>query len=289
LWRQLTLRTNYVFSKTTDNTSEIFSSYAAGNTYDHAQNPLDFTSGEHRLSGLDFRHHWSIAFVEEIPFFRSQKGVLGHILGGWGVSGTSILSSGQPFTPVQLFLNTFSGGSVFDTNYDLAFIGSLETARPFLANPNAPPNSVGIFAGDACAFAGVGCSLATNTLLDFAAVNTTGTATTVTQDKVHFIANGGTTADTIFGTPFGTAARNSLRDYKTVTANFQVFKSFKFGERATLRWHMSMLNVFNHPYFSSIDPFIEDAGLAREFTGFANPRLFSGGNRSIIFGLKILF
>jgi hypothetical protein len=58
-----------------------------------------------------------------------------------------------------------------------------------------------------------------------------------------------------------------------------------------------MLNAFNHPNFSSVDPFIDDAGLAQEGTGFANPSLTSGGiqtatgtpGRSIRFGLRIAF
>ena len=40
-----------------------------------------------------------------------------------------------------------------------------------------------------------------------------------------------------------------------------MFKDFKFSERTHLQWHMSMLNVFNHPNFSSIDPSLVDAGL----------------------------
>ena len=58
---------------------------------------------------------------------------------------------------------------------------------------------------------------------------------------------------------------------------------------------MTMLNVFNHPNFSTVDPFIDDAGLAAEGTGFATPSLTTGGilgaggipGRSIRFGLTL--
>jgi hypothetical protein len=62
-----------------------------------------------------------------------------------------------------------------------------------------------------------------------------------------------------------------------------------------------MLNVFNHPNYYSIDPFIDNAGLRSEGTGFADPTVFSGGltpnngatpgipGRKIAFGLKISF
>jgi len=58
-----------------------------------------------------------------------------------------------------------------------------------------------------------------------------------------------------------------------------------------------MENVFNHPNFYSIDPFVDDAGFATEGNGFADPRLWSGANpvtlsqgqRRIRFGLKVIF
>lgn len=55
------------------------------------------------------------------------------------------------------------------------------------------------------------------------------------------------------------------------------------------QWHMNRVNVFNHPNFESVDPFLDDAGLQDYYTGFADPRLNPGGNRSIRFGLRIIF
>jgi hypothetical protein len=125
------------------------------------------------------------------------------------------------------------------------------------------------------------CQIAPATLISFNAVNTasdfsTFVPTPITKNQVRFIVNGGV-AQSIFGVPFGNAARNSLRDAKTNSFNIGVYKDFKFWERAVLQWHMTMLNAFNHPNFSSVDPFLDDAGFASEGTGFANPLLFSGG------------
>ena len=59
-----------------------------------------------------------------------------------------------------------------------------------------------------------------------------------------------------------------------------------------------MLNVFNHPNFTSVDPFLDDAGLHSEGTGFGIPALTSGGlqngtvgapGRKISFGVKLLW
>jgi hypothetical protein len=301
LAHQLTLRTSYTYSKTLDNVSEIFSTGAAGNSIAYSQNVLNFKGQEYGLSGLDFPHTWTLSFVEDIPFMRSQHGVLGHILGGWAFSGSYVLQSGQGYTPSQEFLNASTGGVANDTNFDLANIGTLETSRPFVGSLSAPAAQVGIFAGDACSLTGAAgaCALPATQLISFNSFNSTGAIVDVTKSQVHFIANGGE-ADAIFGTPFGNAGRNSLRDHWTNAGNFTLFKNIKFWERAALQWHMTMNNVFNHPQygalFPGIDPFVEDAGLASPGVGFANPLIQSSasnncpaGVRCIFFGLKVIF
>jgi len=83
MFKQLTMRTGFTWSKTTDNASEIFSTGTAGNTVAISQNPLDFSKSEHGTSGLDFPKRWTVTFTEQIPFFREQHGLVGHLLGGW--------------------------------------------------------------------------------------------------------------------------------------------------------------------------------------------------------------
>lgn len=288
---QLTLFSSYTWSKTTDNSSEIFGTDAGGNSLAFSQDPLNYLGAEHGLSGLDIPQDWTLAFYESLPFFRGQQGVLGHLLGGWGVSGTYVLSSGQPYTPIQFAENFSSGGNYFDTPFDNQFAGTYETARPFLASPTAPASRVGVYAADACnIFGGGACSMAANTLLDFNALNSSSGATvnTTSQGSVRFIVNGAE-ADSLFNTPFGTAGRNILRDAWTNTGNFTLYKQVRISEAVQVRVWATAQNVFNTPNFGSIDPFIDDAGLASEGTGFALPQLFSGGQRIVKIGLKIYF
>jgi hypothetical protein len=299
LFKQLTMKTNYTWSKTTDNASEIFGTFAGGGTYAFAQDPLNFKGAEHSLSGLDFRHTWTVSFYEDIPVFRSQHGFAGHALGGWAVAGSYILQTGQNYTPVQAVLNRATGGfNSFDRDFNSAFNSGLETARPFVGNSSAPPNAIGIFAADACNFFGAGCTLAPDQLVNFTILNTVGGVLPVDSKQVHFIANG-KEADALFGTPFGNAGRNSLRGDKLNTVNLEFSKNVKLGERVSVTWHMSMVNAFNHPNFGftgpgsitdvTIDPFLEDAGLNFQGTGFADTSVLDGGHRTIRFGLKIKF
>lgn len=304
LWNQLTLKGTYTYSNTTDNASEIFSTAGAGSSSAFSQSQVNFTGDEHGTSGLDFPHSFGITVSEQIPFFRSQHGLVGHILGGWVVAGNYFITSGQPYTASQQFANCVSGlqtpsnptalnnsacspngpANPYDGAYNGAFVGNDGALRPFLGSNSAPVNAVGIYAADACPNYGVGCGDTPNTLLSLNAINASGSDTPVSTKQVRFITNG-VEADSIFGTPFGNVGRNTLRDYWTNTGNFALFKNFKIKERVTLVWHMQMLNVFNHPNFASIDPFIEDAGLTFQQTGFANPSLQNGGNRVIKFGL----
>lgn len=293
LWKQLTMSTTYTWSKTTDNVSEIFSTFGGGTSVAFSQNPLNFTSAEHGLSGLNIPQAWTLNMYEQIPLFRSQQGLAGHLFGGWAISGNYIISSGEPYTPSQVFTNFFTGGVGSDEPFDAAFIGTFETARPFIGSPNAPVSQVGIFAADACnLFGGPSCGLAPNALLSYNVLNQTGglTATPTTTSAVRFIANGGE-AQTVFGTPFGNAGRNILKDGDTNIANFSVIKSFKINERANVQFRATMLNVFNHSNFSTVDPFIDDAGLSSFETGFGLPGLSpnggSFGRRQVLFGVKI--
>ena len=122
---------------------------------------------------------------------------------------------------------------------------------------------------------------------------------------MKYILNG-PTAGSVFGTPFGNVGRNQVRDSISNTTNLEVSKNVKWGERVNITWHMSLVNAFNHPNygynlggadgagtFGGIDPFVDvDAGLSNRAGaafGFADPKVFDGGHRTIRFGLRIGF
>jgi len=295
LFNQLSMRANYSWSKTTDNASEIFGTFGGATTVAFSQDPWNYTTAEHGLSGLDFPQSFALSFNEDIPLLRSQRGILGHAFGGWSIGGTYLLQSGQPYNPTE-FDSAFSlyglnPYNVSDQSFLGAFNSGSDTTRPFLSNRSAPPTAVGIYAADACDLFGVLCTgVSPSALYDFTAMNASeGAATnTVSASQERFILNG-YEAEIVNGTPFGNVARNSLRDYWTNTANFQISKTSNWGDRVRLVWHMSMVNAFNHPNYGSIDPFLEDAGLVGLGTGFANPLVQNGGNRTIRFGMRVTF
>jgi hypothetical protein len=288
LWRQLTLRAGFTWSKTTDNASDIFNTIGPGNPNAFAQDPFDPLHGEHGLSGLDFPLNWTLSFYEQVPFFRSQAGFVGRVLGGWAFSGSYIISSGQTYTPVQYCINYCTGGTAYDTPFIAHFVGLYESARPFLLSPSAPVSQIAIFAGDLCNYSGAACAMAPNSLLNWNAANTTGAVQTIDPSSARFVVNGAY-ADTVYGTPWGNVGRNTLRDARTNTANLSVIKNVKVTERLNVEFHTAFLNVLNHPNYGTVDSYLDDAGYLQEGTGFGIPSLNSGGNRVVKFGLKVLF
>jgi hypothetical protein len=284
LLKQLTMRLGYTYAKTLDNVSEIFSTGLAGNTVAFPQNPLSPDRGEYSFSGLDYPHTFSVLVSEQVPFFKDQHGVFGHILGGWVFSANYFLESGQRYTPSQVsgLAAATAPGDFFDAAFIGAFVGT-DTARPFFGDRSAPQTSVGAFGGDACALFGVTgtepiCSPAlATTLLSVNAINQNGPAgapVTVTNNQVRYIMNGGT-AQTVFGTPFGNVPRNIAQDAISNIANVAVGKRFKLSERASFEFRTSVVNLFNHPNYSSVDPFLEDAGAPRApFVGFGDPTVY---------------
>jgi hypothetical protein len=318
LFKQLTIRSSYTFSKTLDNVSEIFSTFGGGNSVFFAQNPAQQVTGagEYSFSGLDYPHQWSILFTEQLPFFKEQHGLTGHILGGWALSANYLVASGQRYSPIQgsalaSVENLLTNGTDY---YDQAYIANfagVDTAHPFLGNLNAPSTAIGIFGADACfLLASVGtepvCDPANaNKLVSLNAANKSSAGLLdplgnpiapvfVTKDQVRFIMNG-TEAQSIFGTPFGNTPRNPVTNAISNIGNLSVFKNIKLGEHANFEFHTTFVNVLNHSNFSSVDPIVEDAGLTGAFNGFGDPTQTpsvttgSPPTRRIFFGGKITF
>jgi hypothetical protein len=298
LFKQLTLRAGYTFSKNLDNVSEIFATGTAGNTTFAAQNPFQTGDAERSISGLNIPNAFTVSATESIPFFKEQHGLVGHVLGGWEFSAAYVYGSGQPYTPSQgnvfaaINSATAANGNYFDTAYVGNFVG--DSARPFYGNPNAPATSVGIFCGDVrslfgisaanaatfCApFGGVGQLISFNAFNAPAAADPRGclrggaacTLVPVNLSDVRYIINMHT-AQTIFGTPFGNVARNVLNDATSNRLDASIFKNIKMGERSNFELRMSATNALNHFNFGSIDPNMEDAGLTQ-----SDIRLFGAG------------
>ncbi|HEY1679115.1 MAG TPA: TonB-dependent receptor [Candidatus Sulfotelmatobacter sp.] len=276
-WHGLTATGSYTYSKTIDNASEVFSTLGGGNTLAYAQDPFNTGGPERANSGIDFPHVVGIAVVYDLPFYKAQKGLVGHVLGGWQVNTTYRYTSGQPYTTIQRIP---TGGSLCDPLGD--FGGSFDACRPILSNSAAPLNTVGTYEG---------CP-PTVTFCDF----TTGAS--ITPNDVHWIQNTPEAAQ-VYGTPFAGVGRNTLRGQSISTSNLSFFKDIQITERLKAQFQAQAFNVFNTQFRGVPDPVLDDVARgtfqSTDFNSnggatFAGNIITDGiGRRRLLFGLKLIF
>jgi Carboxypeptidase regulatory-like domain len=288
--KNLNLGVTYTFSKALDNASEVF---AFGES-PMAQNPFDLDKGEYGLSGFDRKHSFSMNYIYTLPFHKSQTGFAGKVLGGWQINGTFNLASGRPFTPEQFRNSQVFSNSYLDAGFANTFIG-LDSLRPFNGNANVNPLLVGITNIDA-RLSGL---LAPNTpisptgfyLLNNLRSGGLGIQTPVTPNDVRFIYNGPGAA-LAFGTPFGTAGRNSVYGPVLNQMNMGVFKTTNLSETVKIQFRAEAFNVLNHPNSgfgvaagaSLPDLILENAGIT-----YGNQQEVALSSRRVQFGIRFIF
>ena len=108
-----TMAANYTWSKAlTDNQTDR--STAVQNVYN--------IKGEYGPAQYDIRNMFNADFIYAIPFFRTQHGFAGHVLGGWQLGGLVYTNGGIPYTVT--------------TSADPAGLGLLDSASAAGARPN---------------------------------------------------------------------------------------------------------------------------------------------------------
>src|SRR5260370_9791460 len=94
----LQFRTGYTYSKLLHVNSELFAgcysigSFTAPYYFVTNSNPTQYPSP----ASFDHRHAYKFNVIYELPFLKSQKGFLGHALGGWTLSSFYQLYAGHP-------------------------------------------------------------------------------------------------------------------------------------------------------------------------------------------------
>lgn len=292
-WHGATAGVTYTFSKNIDNTSDIFNTVSGGNTITFAQNPFDPSRAERSISGIDFPHAASLYLLYEVPFFRSQKGLVGKLLGGYQINPTWRYTSGQPYTVAQ---TRFDGQGAAVCDPSATFSGTFSPCRPFLSNTNAPVDMVGQCTNPALADCGLVDFYTTPNFQDDPAKVTN---TPISAKSVRWIINDEKSAK-FFGTPFAPTRRNLDRGDTTNNVNLAVIKNTKLGERLSLEFRAIAFNVLNRQFRGVPDPVIADGNAANggsfgntfqnESGGDSTNRVSSGiGRRRIEVGAKVIF
>jgi len=297
MFNQLSVGVSYTFSKSLDNASEVFV-FTESPT---AADPFNFRN-ERGYSGFDRPNALSLNFIWDIPFYKDQKGIIGHLAGGWQFNGIYNLADGQRYTPSDFINSEAVGSGYLDTLYDQNFIAS-DSSRPFVSNLKMPASSVAIEAEDASldGFKIPAKLLNGTTFLSMNALNLNGTVKVVPLSSVRYVVNGSAAA-AFFGNPFGDAARGSLQGPLLNNLNLGLFKNIRLQERVNLQLRLEAFNAFNHPNAGVgfiqgnlggpviPDRFVEDAGLQGLGSGFANNgNSVEYSTRVLQVGVKVVF
>lgn len=283
----LTANVAYTWSKATDNVSEIFSS-TGGVTTPIAQNPFDPSASESGVAAQSFPHVVSTYWVYEMPWMKNQQSLLGHILGGWQVSGTHRFQSGVPITPAQ---NTNNGDPYCDGGFNNSFIGAtLDSCRPLVGNPNAPFNTSGRY-------------LSATQLINVNNCQSTALAGTaacplINPSDVHFIVNNTFAVNAICkGNPFAcSASRNGFQAMARNQLDLAVSKNLKLNERVSLQLRADVFNALNYQYLGVPGLNVNNKNISGIGTaGVSTPGTFgetwanTGSNRSMILNAHLTF
>ncbi|MBV9241782.1 MAG: hypothetical protein JO314_07230, partial [Acidobacteria bacterium] len=288
-----------------DNASEIFSTFAGGQSVAIPQNPFDSTVGERGLSAFDQRHNFTTNFVIEAPWYKDQKGFTGHALGGWELTSIIRAASGRPYTPVEFFGN-------YDVGFDSAFLSGVGPIRPFNGNPTAPVGTIAFGYGAACyiLFGGPECNSAVpgnfiiyDTRFPGSQGKVVANAAAALQgarliyNDAGLLANFGSSgfaasdfeALNFFHTPYGNVGRNTFHGLPFFTVNLGVFKTTRISEKYKVEFRAEATNLMNRRNFGVPDAIAEDASFGNFVGSFQNPGWNAGSSRSLRFGLRFIF
>src|SRR5258708_17095542 len=115
-WKGLTARSNFTFGRSLGTGSVIQASSSIT-----VPNPFDFEHGfgTYGVQPFDVKVTYSLLMFYQPPFFRSQKGFLGHVLGGWTIAPLFTARSGNP-QRVNVGSNNEAFGEGQSANYENA-------------------------------------------------------------------------------------------------------------------------------------------------------------------------
>jgi hypothetical protein len=251
----------YTFSRSTDATS-------TGNTaFNTAFNDESTLADSRGLSDFDRTHRLAVSYRYDLPFFRTAEGWKHRALGGWAISGITIIQSGLPF-------------SVLDSGAGTGFLGAGSA-------PGVTTASLASGASVSSGYSSGGIGTRVDGYLNPAAFTPAPLLYPTECDPNQ--------ADpTVFPnsnfctTNFGNLGRNTFRGPGQQNWDFSLIKNFRITERQGLRFTADFFNIWNHANFANpASTDVENIGLTNSPFGKITSTV--GTPRLIQFSLRYSF
>lgn len=216
---QLTLGLAYTWSRNLANNASDRSN-AIYNTYDFHQS--------YGPPGINTPHVFKASYVWDLPVFKSQQGFLGHVLGGWELSGITTFQSGSSLTVTQ-------DNDPFSSD-------------DWGTGPGLFPGGIGI---DPSAIAPRADVVAGQRVSGPGSVAQYFNAAAFTDAIGHF----------------GTSGQGLLLGPGIANWDLSGIKNIKFSERVRMQFRAEFFNAFNHESFSTVSSNVDNANFGRITAG----------------------
>ena len=195
-------------------------------------------------SEQDIRHRFVATYIYEIPYKRDQKGFLGRVVGGWGISGIQTFQTGFPFNITESTDRCLCDGG---------------NQRPDYVGGNVvfydPRSNTAVSGRGNSWFDGTGG----------------GTSTAATNPFFHRVGSG--TSFALGAGRYGTLGRDVFHGPGLLNTDFTVFKKFSLTERQVLEFYANAFNLFNHTQFANPSGAISSVNFGRVTAAQVEPRL----------------
>jgi hypothetical protein len=235
----LSAQVNYTYGHAIDTGSE-----ATATNIDTTV-PLTEFGGARSMRGnslFDIRHRATFNYAYELPFWKSQHidaldgtsrllgSILGKVLGGWQVNGTTTFATGTPFSVTAGYdLN----GDGYNNDYPYICLpnSTVKGCTPVDINYLGTTVNDGHYTGS-----GTSNTLSMNQLPDsvFFPNVSTATGARAFEPGIMNVSNLG---------------RNQFRTAGRFNTDASMQKNFKVGEGKNLMFRVEAYNLFNHPWF----------------------------------------
>ncbi len=271
-WHGLTANSNFTWGRAlgTGVVGQASSSFTQ-------QNPFDI-SANYGQQSFDYKFIYNLNTYYEVPFFKGQHGVIGHILGGWTIS--------------PLFTAQSGGGNAI--GYTEGSCGACEafgevTTPGTSAVSSLTEDAVGFspFTGGTTLHRGVTGGTGTNIVFGTQAVGTKLTSTGILYGLNEFANPAQVYSEfrpCVLGLDTSCGGYYNLRGLPTWNIDAQVVKDLGlYKERVGAQFFFTFTNVLNHFQPSSGGGSISSPSTFGQITGASN------SPRSMEFGLRIHF
>ena len=264
----------YTRSKFIDNGSDIFG-VTGNNQNSTAVTPSIFggLTQDRAVSNYDRPNRVSLTAVYDLPFMRAQHGLIGHVFGGWQLSGVYVMESGAPLNITNGVEADGLGSTVNDRpNFNPAGTFGVRAIPASARNPS-PTGYINPDAGNA----------------------------PIDPATAMYIALPACDSTTPCAT--GNLGRNTARTPILNNLDANLTKIVNITERVRFELRGEFYNVFNHRQYGtqSISPFDSGTvtiganatstpgGINPATSRFLNPGFADGGARVIRYQLKFIF